>query len=54
MKILLRAGVLIRMSGAGLPKRIVFEALRVQYVEDGLGKRKSKAMAHRATSGCLT
>ena len=41
------------MSGGWLPKRVVFETLRVQCGEDGAGRRKIGPVAYRATSGLM-
>ena len=50
---LLGAGTFLRMSGGRLPSESFSETLRVQYGEDGVGRRKSGPIAPRATSGRL-
>ena len=51
---LLWSGTLIRLSGGLLPKRRIYsETLRMQCGEDGAGRRKSRSIAFRATSGHL-
>ena len=52
-KILLWAGMLIRMSSGRLPSESCSETLRVQRGEDEVGRRKSGPIAYRATSGRL-